>query len=127
MKCDRCSREIPASEIHSHLDKKLCDDCYMDVMLQKQEKECDPWASYLSSKEMSIAGQKGAEALSEMEKGVYEFIKNKGRATREEVMAKFGISAEDLSLQLNVLMHAEMIKEHSEGGTMYLIPIPVSQ
>ncbi len=40
---------------------------------------------------------------------------------------EFELSAEDLSPHLRVLMHSEALKEHSEAGTMYLIPIPVSQ
>ncbi len=125
MKCNRCGREILADESHSHQGQTLCDDCYMDVI--SQEKTCDPWGTYLSTRSRERAGQKGVEGLTDMEEKVYEFVKSSGRATREEVMAKFGLSAKDLAPQLNVLMHSELIKEHSEGGTMYLIPIPSSQ
>ena len=69
---------------------------------------------------MDLPAGKG---LTDMEKNIYEFVKGKGRATRQEVIAKFGLSAEDLDPQLHVLMHSELVKEHSEGGTMYLIPI----
>ncbi len=122
MKCSRCGREISEEQSYSHQGQTLCDDCYIDVM-SSQEKTCDPWATYLSGKERQDAGQKGTEGLTELEKEIYEFVRSKGRATREEVMAKFGLSAQDLGPQLNVLMHAELVKERSEGGTMYLIPI----
>ncbi len=126
MKCNKCGREISEDESHSHQGQTLCDDCYMNVMLS-QDKACNPWATYLSTQTREHAGQKGIEGLTEMEKKIYEFVKSQGRATREEVMAKFSLSAPDLDPQLKVLMHSELIKEHSEGDTMYLIPIPVSQ
>ena len=127
MKCDRCGREIPVGESHPHKGQTLCDDCYMDVMLQAQEKECDPWATYLTSREKAGGGLKGIDILDETQKRVAEFVRSKGRATREEVMKESGLSARDLEPHLKVLMHAEIVKERSEGGTMYLIPIPVSQ
>ncbi len=126
MKCERCGREITADESYSHQGQTLCDDCYMEVM-SAQEKTCDPWATYLSGQARESSGQKGAEGLTETEKAIYEFVKSQGRATRDEVRAKFSLSAADLDPQLHVLMHSELIKEHSEGGTMYLIPIPSSQ
>jgi len=124
VKCSRCGREISEMESHPHQGQTLCDDCYIDAI--STEKTCDPWATYLSGKERQGAGQKGTEGLTAMEKEVYEFVRSQGRATREDVMAKFGLSEPDLGPQLNVLMHAELLKEHSEGGIMYLIPIPVS-
>ena len=125
MKCNRCDREMSEMESHPHQGQTLCDDCYIDAI--STEKTCDPWATYLSGKERQSAGQKGTEGLTDLGKEIYEFVRSQGRATREEVMAKFGLSAQDLGPQLNVLMHAELVKERSEKGTMYLIPIPVSQ
>ena len=122
MKCNRCSKEIPADEIHSYLGHTLCEDCYIEAI--SPEKHCDPWATYLSSRER---GTTGIAALSDMQKAIHEFIKNEGKATREEIMARFRLSAEDLDPHLNVLMHSEMAKEVSEGDTMYLIPIPVAR
>jgi len=90
-------------------------------------KECDPWASYVDTHTRERSGLKGAEGLSEMEKKIYEFVKSQGRATRQEVMENFNLSELDLKSQLVPLMHSELVKERSEGDTMYLIPIPVSQ
>ncbi len=126
MKCHRCGREISADASYAHQGQTLCDDCYMDVM-SAQEKTCDPWATYLSGRAREGAGQQGAEGLTTTEREIYEFVKSQGRATRDEVRARFGLSAPDLAPQLHVLMHSELIKEHSDGDTMYLIPIPSSQ
>ena len=68
----------------------------------------------------------GAEGLTDIEKKVYEFVKGKGRATRAEVMEALKLSEIDLKSQLVLLMHADLIKELSEAGTMYLI-IPANK
>ena len=122
MKCSRCGKEIPPDEVHSYQGQSLCEDDYIDAI--SPEKHCDPWATYLSTREK---GATGIAALSDMQKAIHEFIKGQGRATRQDLMAKFRLSADDLDRQLNVLKHSEMVKEHSEGDAMYLIPIPVSR
>ena len=124
-KCTRCDREISEDQSFVYQGKVLCEDCLMDIGLSA--KECDPWATYVDTRTRERLGLKGTEGLTEIEKKVYEFVKSKGRATREEVMKNLGLSELDLKAQLVPLMHSELIKEHSEGGTMYLIPIPVSQ
>jgi len=125
VKCSRCGTEVSEDEAFSYQSQTLCEDCYIDAI--SPDRECDPWASYLSAYERKGAGLKGVDGLSEVQKKVYHFIKNRGRATREEVMAQFDLSVADLVPQLKVLMYAELVKEHSESGTMYLIPIPVSR
>ncbi len=52
-----------------------------------------------------------------------ELSQSKGRATRQEVMKRLDLSELDLKEQLIPLMHSELLKERSEGGEMYLIPI----
>ena len=121
MKCSRCNREISEDQRYVHQGKVLCEDCLMDIGLSI--KECDPWATYVDTHTRERMGLKGAEGLTEMEKKVYEFVKSKGKATREEVMEKFSLSELDLKAQLITLMHSELVKEHSEGDQMYLIPI----
>ena len=89
-------------------------------------KECDPWVAYVDNRTRERSGLEGAEGLTDIEKKVYEFVKDKGRATRAEVMEALKLSEIDLKSQLVPLMHADLIKEHSESGTMYLI-IPANK
>ena len=70
---------------------------------------------------------KGKVELTDTEKKIYEFIKSKGKVTRQDVMKKFSFSDEELKAQLITLMHSEMVKERSEAGKQYLTIIPVSQ
>ena len=83
MKCDRCGTEISARESHSHQGKTLCDDCYIDAT--SQERECDPWATYLSCREKVGPGFKAVDILDEIQKKISDFVKSKGKATRDEV------------------------------------------
>ncbi len=124
MKCSRCNREITESQAYVHQGKMYCEDCLMDIGLSTRE--CDPWSSYVDTrtKERDL---KGKVQLTTAEQEIYDYIKDKGKATREEVMKKFGLSDLELSAQLIALMHSEMVKERSEAGKQYLVPIPVAK
>ncbi len=121
MNCSRCNRELSENQRYVYQGKVFCEDCLMEIGLSI--KECDPWATYTDTSARKRHGQTGAAGLTEMEARVYEFVKSKGRATREEVMKNLGLSDSDLKAQLVPLMHSELVKERSEGNRMYLIPI----
>ncbi len=121
MNCSRCNRELSENQRYVYRDKVFCEDCLMEIGLSI--KECDPWATYTDTSARKRHGQTGAAGLTEMEARIYEFVKGKGRATREEVMKNLGLSESDLKAQLVPLMHSELVKERSEGDIMYLIPI----
>ena len=117
MKCSHCSREISEAQSYVYQGKVYCDDCLMDIGLSTRE--CDPWATFADTRSQKLL--RGSKSLNEAEKKIYDFVKSKGKATREEVMKQLKLSETDLKLQLVPLMHADLIKERSEGGTMYLI------
>lgn len=121
MNCSRCNRELTENQRYVYQEKVFCEDCLMEIGLSTQE--CDPWATYVETAGRKRHGQKGAAGLNETQAKIYEFVKSKGRATRQEVMGNLGISELDLKIQLLPLMHSELLKERSEGDNMYLIPI----
>jgi late competence protein required for DNA uptake (superfamily II DNA/RNA helicase) len=121
MKCGRCGKELTENQSYVYQGKVMCEDCLMDVGLSL--KECDPWATYVDTSARKRHGLTGAAGLTEMQAKVYDFIKAKGKVTREEVMKNFGLSEADLKAQLLILMHAELVKERSERSRMYLVPI----
>jgi predicted HTH transcriptional regulator len=86
-------------------------------------KECDPWATYSATHTREGQRQKGTEGLTELQKTVYEFIKSRGKVTREEVMENLSLSEAAMDAQMTTLMHSELVKEHSEGDNFYLMPI----
>ena len=125
MKCQKCGREITEDESHPFEGKVLCDDCYIKAI--STEKECDPWATFLSAQERGGFWPKTTENLDEVEKKIYAFIRDSGRTTREGIATKFGLSLDDLEPKLDVLMHAELVKERREGDSVYVIPIPLTR
>jgi late competence protein required for DNA uptake (superfamily II DNA/RNA helicase) len=121
MKCSRCNKELTENQSYVYQGKVMCEDCLMDVGLSL--KECDPWATYVDTSARKRHGLTGTAGLTETEAKVYDFVKAKGKVTREQVMRNFGLSEADLKAQLVTLMHAELVKERAERGKMYLVPI----
>lgn len=121
MECNRCHRELTEDQSYIYQGKVFCDDCLMDTGLSM--KECDPWATYVDKRSGVQPGMKRAEMLTEMERSVYDFVKGRGRVTREEVMEGLGLTETDLKVQLVPLMHSELVKEAGEGGKLYLVSV----
>ena len=120
MKCNRCGHEIPESDTYTHLSETLCEDCYLDIRLEV--KACDPWAVYSATRYRESSQLKGTEGLTELQKAIYEFVKSKGKVTREEVMENLSLSEQEMQIQLAILRHCELVKGHKEDGKVYLIP-----
>jgi len=119
MKCNRCGRELSEDQAYAYQSKAYCDDCLMEIGLHAGK--CEPWATYLASRERT--GVTGTEGLSELQKRVYEFIKEKGKVTREEVKQKFNLSEAEMDTQLTPLMHTELVKERDEKEGFYLVTV----
>ncbi len=125
MNCAICGRKITKAESFSHEGKTLCEDDYIKALSKLNERECDPWATYLSAQERGGSWPKTTDNLTQLQKDMFNFIKGHGRVTRDGIAAKFPLPEEELTLHLNVLMHSELVKERSEAGVMYLIAVPV--
>jgi hypothetical protein len=121
VRCSRCNKELPEDKSYVYGDRVYCEDCLMDIGLTI--KECDPWASYVDTAARKRHGERGADGLTETEALVYHLIKNRGRATRQEVMSDLKLTDAELQAQLVALMHSELVKEAGEGGQQYLVPI----
>lgn len=57
-----------------------------------------------------------------LQKAIYEFVKSKGRATREEVRKRFSLPEPEMQRQLAMVRHCELVGGHKEDGKVYLIP-----
>ena len=123
MKCSRCGKELTEDQSYVYQGKVMCEDCVMDMGLSL--KECDPWATYVETSDRKRHGLTGSAGLTDEEAKLYDFIKSKGKATRNELMKDLSISEQQLDSQLIGLMHAELVKEMGEGGKRYLVTIPV--
>jgi hypothetical protein len=121
MNCSRCGRELTEDKAYNYQGKVMCDDCLMDVGLSPHN--CDPWAEYVDTADRKRHGVTGPAGLTEAEKNIYDFVKEKGKATRQQVMAGLNLSATELEDRLTAMLHDELVKEASEGGKQYLVII----
>ena len=51
MNCSRCGKELSEDQTYAYEGKAFCEDCLMKVGLNS--KECEPWSTYLKTKEMT--------------------------------------------------------------------------
>jgi uncharacterized membrane protein len=119
MNCSRCGREISERQTYAYQGKPFCEDCLMEVGLHAGK--CEPWASYLSSRERT--GAKGTEGLTPLQQKVYAFIRDQGKVTREELKKNLNLSEPEVDAQLTPLFHAELVKERGEKGNLYLVTV----
>jgi hypothetical protein len=120
MRCNRCDHEVPTENSFQHLGKTLCEDCYIDI--KYPAKACDPWAVYSATRSRQALGLKETEGLTDLQKQICEFIRDKGKITWEELMRNFNLTESQLQSQLAVLRHRELIKGHKEADKIYLVP-----
>lgn len=119
VKCARCESMTPEEDIYDHRGQNLCEDCYMGAM--QAPKTCDVAATHLAKKHRQAAGQTGTEGLLEIQRNIYEFIKNRGRATREQIMQELSIPEWELDKQIAVLRHCELVKGAKIDGSVFLV------
>lgn len=119
VKCARCSSAVSKEDIYPYRGQDLCEDCYMGAM--QAPKTCDVAAVHLAKQHRQAAGQTGTEGLLEIQKSIYEFIKEKGQATREQIIEQLKIPDWELDKQVAVLRHCELVKGKKEGSKVYLV------
>lgn len=88
-------------------------------------KACDPTAVAGAVTVRRQLGQSGTNGLTELQKKIYQVIKEKGKITREELeelRAALDISADELERQLAVLRHCELSRGLKEKDKVYLTP-----
>ena len=118
MRCSHCGIELADDEARIHHNETLCEDCYLDTVYSV--KGCDPWAVYLATRSRQAAGQKGSEGLTDLQREIYEFIKERGKVTGEELLEHFGLPLNELQDQIAILRHCELVKGLKEGARVFL-------
>jgi hypothetical protein len=120
MKCNRCQCEISEEDSFTHLGETLCEDCYID--LRNPNRTCDPWAVYAATRTRKTTGSSGIEGLTTLQQAIYEFIRDRGRVTADEIGQKFSLAPRDLQNQFATLRHCELVKGQKEGDKIYIVP-----
>ncbi|MBA7658494.1 hypothetical protein ES703_66450 [subsurface metagenome] len=55
------------------------------------------------------------------QKAIYEFVRGKGKVTREQLIENLGLTEAELQTQLATLRHCELVKGYKEGDKIYLV------
>ncbi|MDD1749674.1 MAG: hypothetical protein LUO89_07340 [Methanothrix sp.] len=119
IRCQNCGKEIAEDEVFATEGKTLCEDCYIAV--GRRIRVCDPWGERSKMVFRESHGLQGTDGLTDLQKNMYEFIKAKGKATRQELMEQFKLPAADLENQFAILRHCQLLKGRKEGDTVYIV------
>ena len=119
MICERCKEEIPPEDdIFDYYGKKLCEDCYIGAI--QPPRSCDPAAVSSATATRAMLGQSGTQGLTPLQKRIYEFIKEQGKVTREDIQTNFDLPQWELEKQLAILRHCELIRGFKEENTIFM-------
>lgn len=119
MNCERCGAPIAENESYNYRGKILCEDCYLGAL--QPPKACDVAAVQAAKKHREQFGQSGTEGLTDLQKDLYNYIKQQGKATKPELIAKFKLPEWELEKQFSILRHCELVKGRKEGDQIYIV------
>ena len=98
----------------------MCKDCYIAAVAPP--KPCDVAAVHSAKAHRAAAGQTGTNGLTQLQKDMYNYIKSKGKATKQEWCEKFILSPLELDRQIAVLRHCEVLKANKIDSVIYIVP-----
>lgn len=119
MKCERCDSELKEGNIFKIRWEKVCEECYIDNSLPKHP--CDPIAQMNMENMMEVTKKSPMEELSERQRKIYEFVKEKGRVTPMEIAEEFGLRELDLMQDFIVLRRLGLVNGKKEDGAVYYV------
>lgn len=117
MQCGRCGLFLKEGESYDSHGKVLCEDCY--IYETNPPKACDPMAVASALSVRKQLGQSGTSGLSELQEKIYRTVEQRGKITKEELLAVLRIKAEELEQQFAILRHCELIRAFKEGEKVY--------
>jgi hypothetical protein len=120
VRCQNCSKPVPEDDVFISEGKTLCEDCYIDA--GHRIRVCDPWGERSKRVFRESHGLEGTDGLTDLQKEIYEFIQDKGKATRAELMERFKLPAIEMENQFAILRHCQLLKGRKEGETVYIVP-----
>jgi hypothetical protein len=118
-KCDRCGRDFPAEDLIDEGGSRMCEDCYISA--HSKIKACDPWAVRSKKILREQAGLVGAEGLTDVQKGIYEFIISTGGATMVQIAKEFPLPPDELENEFAILRHCELVKGQKREDGVYIV------
>ena len=119
IKCQSCGKEIAEDEVFATEGKTLCENCYIDA--GHKIRVCDPWGVRSKQIFRESHGLEGTNGLTDLQKEIYEYIREKGKATKLELMEKFQLPAPELENQFAILRHSQLLKGKKVGDAVYIV------
>lgn len=118
MICDRCRQEFEGEEGYRYGSETLCEDCYLEAT--HRVSPCDPWAAYNAQSFREGFGIEGTDGLSQLQKAIYEFIRDRGHVSIDELLQAFDLPPRELQTSFAVLRHCELVRAYKQDGTIYV-------
>ncbi len=104
MKCMRCQKDFAESELVELDNRKLCEDCYMDVV--SPLKACDPWAVHAAKGNL----EGGRPQLLPLQERMLDEIRRRGRVRPAELAAALKTGLSELEKNFAILRHMELLR-----------------
>lgn len=118
MKCDICLDEVEQEEITKYYGKNLCEDCYIGEL--GRPKTCDPMAVSSAKKSRARMGQVGDDGLTELQKKIYNYVKDNEKVEKSILAEILSIPQGELETQFAVLRHCELLKGQKIDNKIYI-------
>ena len=109
MNCAVCGNTIEKGQERKHLDRMLCEDCYMDAL--SPARACDPWAVYTAR---HLPRDK--KSLTEPQRKILQVLEDTGGAEPAELAVKVGLTPAELEREIAALRHMEKVRGRLEKG-----------
>lgn len=120
MKCARCGQDFLKEDLYFLNGRYLCEDCAMAAL--EGPKPCDVWAVRIATNTRRSLGQTGTEGLTEVQRKIYEYIKETGGATAASIAEALGVGVEQIRREFAVLRHCELARAEKRGEEIYFVP-----
>ncbi|MCL6639210.1 MAG: AMP-binding protein, partial [Firmicutes bacterium] len=115
---DTGDKELPPGEKFDYYGQVFCEDCYMAALTPPRS--CDPGAVSSALSTRRHLGQTGTQGLTELQRKIYDHIREKGSVERTELFNYFGLPQWEMEKQFAVLRHCELIRAYKEGDKVFV-------
>ncbi|MHB9095669.1 MAG: hypothetical protein ACYC21_13460 [Eubacteriales bacterium] len=67
-----------------------------------------------------MAGHEGTDGLTELQRDIYNFIKDSGPVTREQIGRRFNLPQWQLEKNFATLRHCELVRGYRKNGEVHI-------
>lgn len=117
--CSICGCELSENEVYILHGRKLCEDCHMEET--HPVKVCNP-LPVITARKIGNTDNDPTDMLNELQKAIYKFIMDNKKASAQQLCTEFELTEAQLTNQIAVLRHLQLVKGKKEGKTICLVP-----